>query len=348
MKDVTTTTEPEGWLLSPVAIHLVSWAKKQGVDVAGALRDVGLSFDDFAGQPRRVSIASMERLLAALGRRMPDDVFALRSGAATPHALIPLLGPLMTASSSLEEAFDALGRYYAVASDTFHVDVKRTGASLRVVSTWRLRTDAVRRYAAESTAAHWVAFAAAICVEAPRLVEVRFPFAAPSASAQRAHRDFFGVQPSYGPGRVLDLGWALGTDTRLSTQDATLVGLLREPLERERSGTGLGARVRRMLMAAPQPATLGAEALAAELGVSVRTLSRQLASEGTSFGALAREVLERRAKAQLSVAGRKVSEVALELGYASRSSFDRAFLRWTGRTPVRWRRETHPVGDGRD
>ncbi|MEM1413956.1 MAG: AraC family transcriptional regulator ligand-binding domain-containing protein [Myxococcota bacterium] len=328
----------EGWFTSPVAVHLIAWARKQGVDVDAALAEARLDASEVTGQPRRLSVAAVERLLAALGRRIPDESFALRSGAVAPAALIPLLGPMMTASMSLEEAFEALGRHSSLASDRLVVQVERSGERLCVTSTWLVRSELIQRHATESAAAHWVAFADTICLEAPPVQEVRFPFAPPSAAAQRAHREYFGVAPNYGGSTGLQVAWTLGADTRLRTQDATLVGILRQPIEDETVQPGTRRRVERALLAAKQPAALGVEAMAAELGISARTLARRLASDGTSFGELAQRTLEGRAKAALAAPDATVGSVARDLGYATRNSFHRAFLRWTGATPAQWKR----------
>ncbi|MEO0321492.1 MAG: AraC family transcriptional regulator ligand-binding domain-containing protein [Myxococcota bacterium] len=322
--------------MSPLAMHIVVWARKQGFVVPEALQEVGLSTERFAGQPRRVPLVAVEQLLEALSRRIPGELFALRSGADAPTTLLPLLGPMMAASPTLEDAFDELGTYYAAMSDHFHVRVSRTASVLEVTGTWRVESELVVRHGSESVAAHWVAFARAICLETPPVVRVRLPFARGSAGAQRARREYFGVTPTHEPGTALQLAWSRGGDTRLNTQDAVLVSLLRTPLEKEATGEGLRARVERALLAAEKPATLGVEAMAGELGVSARTLTRQLAADGTSFGELSRATLERRAKERLARPGAQVRAVARELGYASRGSFDRAFARWTGATPARW------------
>jgi AraC-like DNA-binding protein len=69
------------------------------------------------------------------------------------------------------------------------------------------------------------------------------------------------------------------------------------------------------------------------LGVSARTLSRRLESEGLTFA----EVLDRLrcdlAKRYLREPHLPMSEIAWLLGYQQTSSFDHAFKRWTGKSP---------------
>jgi AraC-like DNA-binding protein len=74
------------------------------------------------------------------------------------------------------------------------------------------------------------------------------------------------------------------------------------------------------------------------LGVSARTLQRQLAHEGRSYGNLVARARLRAARAKLSDPSRKVIDVALDLGYSDPAHFSRAFRRWTGLAPGEYRR----------
>lgn len=78
--------------------------------------------------------------------------------------------------------------------------------------------------------------------------------------------------------------------------------------------------------------------LASEMGMSSRTMRRRLADEGTSFQQLLDDcrmreaVLEFQSRPKASIA-----DIALRLGYAEHSTFTRAFTRWAGMPPQRFR-----------
>jgi AraC-like DNA-binding protein len=67
--------------------------------------------------------------------------------------------------------------------------------------------------------------------------------------------------------------------------------------------------------------------------VSLRTLQRRLAEEGTSYGEVLRCTRRDLACAYLSESGWSITEIAFSLGFADMSSFSRAFRRWTGTSP---------------
>ena len=74
------------------------------------------------------------------------------------------------------------------------------------------------------------------------------------------------------------------------------------------------------------------------IGISQRTLQRQLADSGLTFTQLVDESRFITAR-QLIVQGRRLADVAGDLGYADAGSFTRAFERWTGMTPQKYRKQ---------
>lgn len=87
---------------------------------------------------------------------------------------------------------------------------------------------------------------------------------------------------------------------------------------------------------------LHAQPLAAELGVSLRSLHRAFAAQGTTFAGTLRGMRLARAAqllAQPRLAGIASGEIGRRCGFADPSHFVREFQRAYGRTPAHWRRE---------
>jgi len=79
------------------------------------------------------------------------------------------------------------------------------------------------------------------------------------------------------------------------------------------------------------------EEIAKRLGVSRRTLTRLLASEGCTFAGILDALRLDLAKSYLREQNLQNSEVAWLLGYAEVSAFVHACKRWTGKTPTQLR-----------
>lgn len=100
---------------------------------------------------------------------------------------------------------------------------------------------------------------------------------------------------------------------------------------------GFTAEVQKTI-ATVMPEGGSAEDVARALNVSLRTLQRKLAPNGTTFREVSESVRERLAEAYLSDPRVSIAEVAFMLGFSDQTSFTRAFRRWTGEAPGRWRR----------
>ena len=81
-----------------------------------------------------------------------------------------------------------------------------------------------------------------------------------------------------------------------------------------------------------------AEELADMLAMHRRTLDRRLRDAGTSFRAELDHVRFAVAQQMLSTTASPLEDIAPALGYAEPSPFVRAFTRWTGMSPTRWRK----------
>lgn len=96
-------------------------------------------------------------------------------------------------------------------------------------------------------------------------------------------------------------------------------------------------QVRSVLRAALLTGHGSAEQVAALFSMHSRTLSRRLRSFGTSFQELVDETRFEIASHMLRHTAMDVTDIAASLDYADTSAFTRAFRRWSGTTPGRWR-----------
>jgi AraC-like DNA-binding protein len=81
------------------------------------------------------------------------------------------------------------------------------------------------------------------------------------------------------------------------------------------------------------------QATAARLGVGAGTLQRRLAALETTHQDVVEEVRNELAARYLVHEGLGVSEAAYLLGFSEPSAFHRAFKRWTGKTPLEYKKQ---------
>ena len=77
--------------------------------------------------------------------------------------------------------------------------------------------------------------------------------------------------------------------------------------------------------------------IAAQLCMHERTLHRRLREEGTSFQLELDAVRYDIARQLLAGSAMPIASIAVTLNYSGVSALNRAFKRWTGLTPARWR-----------
>jgi AraC-like DNA-binding protein len=98
------------------------------------------------------------------------------------------------------------------------------------------------------------------------------------------------------------------------------------------------ASVRRASAETMRDGNLKLARVAKQMAMSARTLQRQLKQRGVDFKQLADDTRRRFAMNYLKDRKNTLTEVAFLLGYSELSAFNRAFKRWTGSTPLDYRR----------
>jgi AraC-like DNA-binding protein len=90
---------------------------------------------------------------------------------------------------------------------------------------------------------------------------------------------------------------------------------------------------------------LNAERAAEICGINKRTLARRLKRRGTSVSREINSMRHKRASRLLADTNKSVGVVAQDVGYADPAVFTRAFRRWSGMTPSRYRSTQRAVLD---
>jgi AraC-like DNA-binding protein len=128
----------------------------------------------------------------------------------------------------------------------------------------------------------------------------------------------------------------------LGSADPVLHGMMGQRIAEieERRHEDMVAHIRRILTPLIGTPACTLEAVANELGLSGRTLNRRLANHGATFRDLREDVHLEAACQLLRDTGMSALEIAHILGYSDGTAFSRAFTRWAGMGPIKWRRST--------
>ena len=136
--------------------------------------------------------------------------------------------------------------------------------------------------------------------------------------------------------RLSDGVWATANTNANPGLQRTLLSVAERVEIKQLEEAPLIYAIRTRLPDALEQGTVSAEAIAAELGLSKRTLQRRLSAENTSFKDLLDAYRQEQALLLLQNGERDMGSVAYALGYNEQSSFNRAFRRWTQQSPSAW------------
>ena len=158
------------------------------------------------------------------------------------------------------------------------------------------------------------------------------------------YRDFFRAPVWFNQEMAALVFPARLLDQRIEGADAAIRRRAEERIRRleARRSSNFTDDLRQFLRAQVTRQRCKAEQVARLRLVSLRTLSRRLKSEGTTFKQLANEAQCDVAKQLLADTSMTMAQVSAILDFSEPAAFSHAFRRWSGMTPSAWRREHQP------
>lgn len=329
---------------TPIAfVHAIVQAyAARGMDPTAALRKAQIAPSNLGRPDARVSAAQFERLCFVAMQELDDEAPGWFRRP-LPWGSYGLLARASHGAPTLGVALARWCRHHGLLTPDVRLSLTPQGETALIAIEESVPLPAaLREFALLSLLRNVHGLACWWIDSGIALHEAAFPFAAPP------HAD---VYAALFPGALrFDAAQAaLRFDARYLAQPlrrdgAALDQMLRRalplmvlPWRRDRL---LALRVRRQLRACP---ALTAEALASQLGLSPRSLHRQLAAEGARLQQIKDEVRRELACELLLRGAQPIKQIAHATGFASDKSFLRAFRGWTGQTPEQFRAAHPPV-----
>jgi AraC-like DNA-binding protein len=317
---------------------LISGLRRLGHDPAGIFQAIGIDDRSLTDPDGRVPVSVATALFTRGVEQTGDANLGLHLAEQAELSAFDVHFYAMASSPTLGAAFERLCRYQRLIHETSRVDLEIDGerAALRHQLAGG-RT--APRQTAEFLLTAWVRAGRVVTGMDWNPLEVRF--AHPAPDDVRDHVRVFGCPLHFTMGENALILPASLLHAPCVRADAGLIAVLDryavDRLEDAPRTTSVADRVRTLLREELRGGEPTAVHMAARLKMSVRTLNRALAAEGTShrelLDALRRDLAARFLKSRDA----SIAEVGFLLGFSELSSFHRAFKRWTGRTPAEFR-----------
>lgn len=292
-----------------------------------------------------VRLPVLHTLLEALVEVTGDPYFGLHFGASVDTPMfkrrVGALGLMLLSSPSMAVGLDAIVRYQNMFNEgDRYTIVERDGATHIRFEAWGPERLGQIQMAEKTTAQILSILALASPAIEPRAIR----FAHSARAGSEAITTALGLEPTFDADCTAVVVETADLQRAIRGGDPDLFRFFDRHLT-ERADRASDASVRPDTLA---PRVTGAvrdslqfgqcssQSIAQKLGLSLRSMQRQLAVEGTSLSAIVEDARRIRAQNLLATA-MPVGEVAILLGYAGTPPFVRAFKRWFGTTATEWR-----------
>jgi AraC-like DNA-binding protein len=308
---------------------------------------------DLAPPPLRgdeIAVADYIGLLQAGGAQRAD--FGLQVGQRMQAASFVAYGQVVLASRSFAEALRHTQRFEGLAHDLGRSELLIDGATAcyRWHSPWAADLQLpVSVIAGILVFARWLAQGQDL-----PLLQLAFAQPEPAAAQRDLLAQFFGLPPVFNAACTEALFPAALLQRPIASHDPALLPLLEQHaaallLAREQAlaEADLPTAVRRLIAARLADDGARLVEIAAELGLSPRTLQRRLAEAGQAFQQLLDTTRRELADAYLRDVRLSLTEIAFLLGYGEHSSFTHAHRVWHGEAPQARRAKMLAEGDNK-
>ncbi len=305
----------------------------KGIDPAPVLRKVGIDPESFGP----VSNEQYGALWLAIAALSGDEFFGLAAHPMRPGAF-RLLCYTVIHAGTLERALKRALTFLNIVLDDPNGELRQEGGLAEIVL-----TDQSGPRSAFTYRTYWLILLGIACWLIGRRIPLnRVDFSCTEPVNRQEYHQFFGAPVHFGQKQSRMAFRADYLKLPIIRDEKALKGFLRAApaniLLRYRHDQGFTAGVRHRLRAVSPDNWPDFEAVAADMKLSPATLRRRLKSEGQSFAAIRDDIRLSEAQRLLRQTSESIAQIATTLGYTEPSAFHRAFHKWTGMTPLAFRR----------
>ena len=316
---------------------VLDYAAARGADRAVLAASAQLSPREIESSDQRVPFDKYVLLVRAAKQACADPAFALHFGEAVDIRQMSIVALLGQSCDSPLEALDTANRYSRLDADLDTGGADRFRLVRKPGSLWLVDTRLDPNASPEITESGFARIVGAV-----RRMGLQMPLKQVHVTHPRP--DYDGeYQRIFGVPITFEADWnALQIDPSVLSQTIALQPHLAGRILADRADTLLKELqetmpCQRAVEAALRPllaaGTASSRGVAARLGISRQTLYRRLKAEGLTYEQVLDNLRRRIAEDALAAGKLPVSEIAYRVGFADRSSFSKAFKRWTGKAP---------------
>ncbi|MGK6309409.1 AraC family transcriptional regulator [Variovorax sp. DT-64] len=316
-------------------------AQELGLDPGAALRQAGLRTTLIRQPDQLVEADRVARLFEDAARSTGCESFGLRMAARRQLSNFGVVSLLLMHQATLRQVLLTLIEHLHLLNERLAIEVEDVGSM--VVLREELALSVAAPQSIELAIGVLYRMGEVLLHDRWRPTSVSFTHAAPAEPS--FHRRFFKCRIEFNSAFNGLVCRAADLDVANPAADPVLAEYARKmiadlPDDRQRS---LDEEVRKAIYLMLPTGRATCKSVAAGLGISMRTLQRELDGREVTFKALINEVRQELARRYVANTHHSLGEVAAMLGYTTHSAFTRWFGTQFGCSPETWRARSAPV-----
>ena len=326
---------------------LTSWAllvwdelNNRGCDARAIFKQAGLRPELLGDANARYSVAAMQKLWALAIEASGDDNFAYQVGRQWRPTTFHALGYTWLACTTLAEALKRIARYSRIVNNGIDISFQQNGSCGELIIHVEYHKITIHQGANDAALGALITMLRMLLGESYSPMEIHGNYARPATAISFEHDLRCPILYDMPANKILFDNADLRR--RLASANAELLKINEDLLLEKMHQLDRACMVTRVTQAINKELPTGEmyeKEIAVSLGVSVRTMQRQLAKQQQSFKQLLDEIRHQLAEQYLDNSQLSLNEITYLLGFANQANFTRAFKRWHGVPPSSYRQQ---------
>jgi AraC-like DNA-binding protein len=327
------------WVSMPIIRNIVMASAKGAADIKSMCSTANLQVSDLENANARLTLGQNCAIMEAALHISRDEFLGLHIGEKTSPTVLGITGHLMQSSKDVLSALMNIQQFTKTFTRlyTFHLEIKGNVVYYycEPVAIWNDLSPETARHSVDISFAGALHILRLLTGHTFRPIKVLYRY--PRITNVSEHERIFRCTPLFNQPSNCILFSLKDVSQPIVGYNQELHDILKNLLETEllknEKQLAFSDQVKHIILKNYHFSFPLLEDVAALMHITPRTLQRKLQEEQTSFRVLEDEIKKEIAINLLTNAHLTITDVALKLGYADRSSFQRAFKQWTGKTP---------------
>lgn len=321
--------------------HLLTLIEMRGGETAPLLKMLGLRAAELDDPNQRVGSEKIGMLLVGASLQLKDPLLGLHLGSVSTPAVLDSVGYALTHAADVGESFDIVIRFAQYQNEAFECNLETKGSKATCTVLFREPDPEAARHLSERSLAHVVRWIPGLTGKPFTPLEIHLPH-----NREEDRKEYQRVlggpihfrKPQYAIVFNADI-----LNEPLPEANHELGRILQHHLDQALAALprrdNLMDAIRREVASNLTGGPVSMPVICDKLGMSPRTCQRKLREEGISWNQLIEQLRKSIAIQYLAGSALPAYEISYQLGFSDQAAFNRAFKRWTGITPGKYRQQ---------